>query len=98
MAQAIYANSTDLNATIPDATPYMSGTNDEEYLKNRKFCTSEAILSIVKTSLERFQKGFYNFQKGQIIRFLLFDILVPLVLTGIAFFMLFINFFPVNNV
>jgi hypothetical protein len=92
MAQAIYANSANLKDK-PEIGLYYNcseNSNKNKFFENRVLLTSEAILEIVKTGLDRFQKGFYNFQKLQIIRFFFFDIFVPLVLTGLAFFMLFL--------
>lgn len=92
IAQAIYANSNNLKDKPERGEMFFvdENSNKNEFFKNRALLTSEAILDIVRIGLERFQKGFCNFQKVQIIRFFLFDIFVPLVLTGFAFLMLFL--------
>ena len=85
MAQAIYANSNDLEGNLKDKIE----------LRSR---ISVDILELVKIGLERFQKGFSNFQKWQIGRFFFFDILAPFALTCIAFYMvLYKIIYPLTN-
>lgn len=69
------------------------GSSKEKIFKERQSQTLLGILKIVETGLERFQKGFCNFQKWQIGCFLFFDILTPLALMCIAFYMLYKNFY-----
>ena len=98
MAQAIYANLDNLkdlsdHKVGDQLIAQEGGPSKEEFFKERRSLTSLDIFEIVKTGLERFQKGFCNFQKWQIGRFLFFDILTPLALMCIAFYMLYKNFY-----
>jgi hypothetical protein len=90
MAQAIYANLENLKNNPEIGEMYFvqdEGASEFDFYKKRKFLTSLNILEIVKTGLERFQKGFCNFQKWQIGCFFFFDILVPVVLTCFALYL-----------
>lgn len=87
MAQAVYYNSKNITGEtklgdMRMSSSDLSGDNQESF-------AGEAILEIVKTGLERFNKGFRNFQIVQLIRFLFWDILIPLGITIIAFYMLY---------
>lgn len=96
IAQIIYANSSNLQGKAKSGAAYFSkdenfkSSNLPTVYEKEALEAREAILNTIKIGLERFQKGFNNFQKVQVIKFFLFDIFIPILLTLCALILLLI--------